>query len=207
MHRPAQILGVFRPLGGGDPVELKKDELHLGRRPTSDIRLDFENVSGKHALLRFVKGVWHIRDLGSTNGTSVNGQQIAHETGIMPGDEVGVANHFFTIDYDPIAPTSLMDANQFLEEEIGETKPHKSLMELAGLSQDDGRSRPSRPSRAPEKVERTSAVTSSFEDAVADRSVNSDHRERDEVPVGNDDDFFDLIRGDIDPDPTAKTKR
>ena len=113
MHRPAQILGTFRPLGGGDPVELKKDELVVGRRPTSDIRLDFENVSGKHALLRFVKGVWHIRDLGSTNGTSVNGQGIAHETGIMPGDDVGVANHFFTIDYDPIAPTSLMDANQF----------------------------------------------------------------------------------------------
>lgn len=204
MDRPARLLGIFRPLGGGDPMDLKKDELVVGRRATSDIRLDFENVSGKHALLRLVKGVWHIRDLGSTNGTTVNSQRIAHETGIMPGDEVGVANHYFTIDYDPIAPTSLMDANQILEDEIGETRHHPSLMELAGLGDDDARSRWKRPKEASERVKRPSPSEASIQDELHGRSAEYDARGDDEAPAVNDDDFFDLIRGDIDPSPPSK---
>jgi pSer/pThr/pTyr-binding forkhead associated (FHA) protein len=207
MNSAARVLGVFRPLGGGDPVDLKQDELAIGRRPTSDIRMDFENVSGKHALLRLVKGVWHIRDLGSTNGTTVNGQRIAHETGIMPGDEVGVATHFFTIDYDPIAPTSLMDANQILEEEIGENRHHPSLMELAGLSDDESRSRWKRPKQAPEKIARPAAADASFEDDLPQRFAKPKHREEEAAPAASEDDFFDLIRGDIDPDLPAKPKR
>ena len=208
MSNSVRTLGIFRPLGGGDPMDLKLDELIVGRRPTSDIRLDFENVSGKHAMLRLVKGVWHIRDLGSTNGTSVNGQRIAHETGIMPGDEVGVATHFFTIDYDPVAPTSLMDANQILEEEIGETRHHPSLMELAGLEDSESRSARPRPKQAPEKSARPAAADASFEDDIPERFTKPRQRDvEDAPPVASDDDFFDLIRDDIDPNSTKKPGR
>lgn len=207
MKSSARILGVFRPLGGGDPVDLKQEELIIGRRPTSDIRMDFENVSGKHAVLRMVKGVWHIRDLGSTNGTTVNGQRIAHETGIMPGDEVGVATHFFTVDYDPIAPTSLMDANQILEEEMGETRHHPSLMELAGLNDDESRSKWKRPKQAPAKIVRPASSEAAFEDAIPEHFTKPRPRDPDIAPAATDDDFFDLIRDDIEPDPPARPKR
>src|SRR3954447_5470255 len=116
MLSPRKSLGVMRPLGGGDPIPLKKDELIIGRRHTSDIRLDFHNISGKHAVLKFIRGTWHVRDLGSTNGTTVNGQRISSEHGVLPDDELGIAGHFFSLDYDAAAPTSLMDANQLLEE-------------------------------------------------------------------------------------------
>jgi predicted component of type VI protein secretion system len=130
----------MRPLGGGDPIPLNKDELLVGRRKSADVVLDFENVSGKHCQLRMIKGVWHVRDLGSTNGTTVNGHRIASEHGLMPDDELGIAGHLFSIDYDPIAPTSLLDANAILEEEIAATAedPHqRSLMELAGLESEE----------------------------------------------------------------------
>ena len=77
MMSPRKSLGVMLPLGGGDPIPLKKDELVIGRRPNCDIRLDFENISGKHCILKFIRGTWHVRDLGSTNGTTVDGLRIS----------------------------------------------------------------------------------------------------------------------------------
>src|SRR5262249_54860687 len=116
MMTQTKPLGVMKPMGGGDPIVLKKEEMVVGRRPTCDIHLNFENVSGKHCVLRLIKGVWHVRDLGSTNGTTVNGHKIDHEHGLMPDDEFGIAGHYFSIDYDPIAPTQVLAANQVLEE-------------------------------------------------------------------------------------------
>ncbi len=197
MPNSEKPLGILRPLGGGDPVPLHKEEMIVGRRPKCDIRLDFENISGRHCQLMFVKGVWHVRDLGSTNGTTVNGQIVAHEQGLMPDDELGLANHFFTIDYEPIAPTSLLDANQVLEEEIAETRRH-SLMELAGLegNESNRRSRWSRPSRASEKTERLSRDDmTEFDDNLPGDFKPGDNKK----PIAtNDDDFFRIIQDDVE---------
>jgi predicted component of type VI protein secretion system len=190
-------LGTLKPLGGGDPVPLKKEVLVVGRRPTCDVQIDFENVSGKHCELRYIRGVWHVRDLSSTNGTTVNGQRVTHDHGVMPDDELGMANHFFTIDYEPIAPTSLADANAVLEEEVlGETRRVRSLMELAGLEGERSRrgrgDRPERPAANDELTE--------FEALPDDgRSGTAASAKAQEAPAPNmrDDDFFDLIRDDL----------
>ena len=73
MRPRSEVLGILQPVGGGDPIPLNKPEIIIGRRPSCDIRLDFENISGKHCLLRLLNGVWNVKDLGSTNGTTVNG--------------------------------------------------------------------------------------------------------------------------------------
>jgi hypothetical protein len=208
-----KALGMLRPLGGGDPVPLKKEVLLVGRRPTCDVRLDFENISGKHAELRFIRGVWHIRDLNSTNGTTVNGQRVTHDHGVMPDDELGLANHFFSIDYEPIAPTSLADANAVLEEEVlGETRRVRSLLELAGLEGD--RSRRGRSDR--ERVERPAANDDLTEFEVMpddDRAPAPAAPRANEAPAPaasnmKDDDFFDLIRDDLkEPSDKSGKKR
>jgi pSer/pThr/pTyr-binding forkhead associated (FHA) protein len=192
-------LGIMQPLGGGDPIPLRKEELVVGRRPTCDIRLDFENVSGKHCVLRLIKGVWHVRDLASTNGTTVNGQRIDHEHGLMPDDELGISSHYFTIDYDPIAPTSLQDANLVLEEEINEAR-RQSLMELAGMEAEaEKRSRRGRPERAPERIERLSADDhTEFDDALPMSFKDDAHAA---PAVTTDEDFFKMIQGDVDDRP------
>jgi len=98
MRPKAEVLGVLNPVGGGDPIPLPKAEMLVGRRAGCDIRLDFENVSGKHCMLRLINGVWMVRDLGSTNGTTVNGSPIASEQSVMPDEEIGVAGHLYTLD-------------------------------------------------------------------------------------------------------------
>src|SRR3954471_8813954 len=100
----SKVLGVLKPLGGGDPIPLLKPELILGRRPSCDICLDFNNISGKHCSFRFLNSVWHVRDLGSTNGTSLNGVPVSSAHSAMPADESGIAGRLYTIDYEPGGP-------------------------------------------------------------------------------------------------------
>jgi predicted component of type VI protein secretion system len=191
-------LGIMRPLGGGDPITLKKTEMVIGRRKTCDIRLDFENVSGRHCELRFMQGVWHVRDLKSTNGTTVNGQPIFSEHEVMPDDALGVAGHMFMIDYDPVAPTSLMDAKMILEEEMSEEGGRRrTLLEMAGIAGDRESSyRMSRMARKPQQDVATDPVP------LRDPEESSTATDLDPVPKPlelNDDEFLNLIRDDLKP--------
>ena len=203
MMSPRKSLGVMLPLGGGDPIPLKKEELVIGRRPNCDIRLDFENISGKHCVLKFIRGTWHGRDLGSTNGTTVDGLRISSEHGLLPDNELGVAGHFFRLEYDAAAPTSLMDANMMLEEEMAESPRLHSLMELAGLENPDAAPRrpvAPRPARSPERMVRPIADDASYAD---DREA----RHEPEPVVATDDDFFNMIKGDVEEDDKGRKKR
>ncbi|CUI09456.1 hypothetical protein BN2497_13689 [Janthinobacterium sp. CG23_2] len=58
-------------------VELDKDRMTLGRRPDSDIVLPHPAMSGAHAAFTFIMDDVFLEDLGSTNGTYVNGRRVA----------------------------------------------------------------------------------------------------------------------------------
>lgn len=132
--------GELVPQGGGDPIPLFKTHLLVGRRNRCDIVLDYPNVSSQHCELELVDGYWRVRDLGSANGTKVNGDRIA-ERFLRPGDELAFAKHAYAVSYtpDPMAPPPPIDDNPF----------QHSLMEKAGLE----RIRPerSKPAAAPRK--------------------------------------------------------
>jgi pSer/pThr/pTyr-binding forkhead associated (FHA) protein len=187
------ILGVMKPLGGGDPVPLRKTELTVGRRPSCDICLDFENISGKHCVLRYINQVWHARDLGSTNGTTVNGAPLSSEHTVMPDDELGIAGHIFHIDYEPGAPSTVLNKGSLIEDELLETRKKTSLMELAGLDTDADRPKRKRPSKAPEVIERLSADEAEFEDSLPEH-VKAAPKPKVET---TDDDFLKLIEDDV----------
>jgi predicted component of type VI protein secretion system len=194
MVPPHETLGVLVPIGGGDPIPLKKVELLIGRRAICDIQLDYENVSGKHCVLRMNNGVWSIRDLGSTNGTTVNGSRIGSEHTLMPDDEVGIAGHFYNLNYEPSGPEAFMGTRQVFDNDVVEDRPRHSLMELAGLDTDGNKpKRAARPARAPEEIERLSADEAEFEDSVPD------HFEAKPKPKAEskDVDFFKLIEDEI----------
>jgi pSer/pThr/pTyr-binding forkhead associated (FHA) protein len=61
----------------------------IGRRPDSDFVIDDRTVSRHHATIRQEGTFWVLVDIGSTNGTRVNGVRIEGRSVIRPGDELG----------------------------------------------------------------------------------------------------------------------
>jgi hypothetical protein len=57
-------------------IELEEGEICLGRSPKCEVQLPVKNVSRKHVRVSFRNEEYQIEDLGSTNGTYVNGIRI-----------------------------------------------------------------------------------------------------------------------------------
>ena len=60
----------------------------IGRRHGNDIEIDDPFLSARHAEIVDEAGDWWVRDLGSTNGTLLNGAPVGALTGLSPGDIV-----------------------------------------------------------------------------------------------------------------------
>jgi class 3 adenylate cyclase len=64
-------------------------QLVIGR-VNADLQIDDPSVSRRHALFRPIAGVLDVEDLGSSNGTRVNGERITAATRLQPGDVVEI---------------------------------------------------------------------------------------------------------------------
>jgi pSer/pThr/pTyr-binding forkhead associated (FHA) protein len=65
-------------------------EFVFGRGPECHIRPNSEWVSRQHCMLRVARDAVHIRDLGSTNGTLVNGSRLIGEQRLEAGDQLQI---------------------------------------------------------------------------------------------------------------------
>ena len=75
--------------GGVRAVPLDKDLVTIGRQSTCDVVVNDSGVSRRHAQVRTVDGVSTLTDLGSTNGTKVNGRDVQSAT-LSDGDTITV---------------------------------------------------------------------------------------------------------------------
>lgn len=86
----------------------------VGRRPDSDLTLVSKMVSQQHAEILGREGVLYLRDLGSTNGTFINGKQLKGEQRIEAGDILHFADLEFRLVEDQ-APPSWLPATMTVE--------------------------------------------------------------------------------------------
>lgn len=105
LHRvqPAQAPAVYARLlvrKGGDGldkrvVEVNKSPFIIGRASDADFRIDLPYISPKHCAVRWVDNTFQLRDMGSINGTFVNGERIesGREVGVPNGSEIGVTKN------------------------------------------------------------------------------------------------------------------
>ena len=83
-------MAVLVLLQGGQavPYPLDGDEILIGRHPDCGVQLESSAVSRRHARVFIKDGRYLIEDLGSGNGTSVNGQKIASATPLEAQDRI-----------------------------------------------------------------------------------------------------------------------
>ena len=78
---------------GADPrlpvLALPDESMSIGRAPDCDCLLTEPSVSRRHAQLRRDGERWLLRDLGSRNGTRLNGARVTEEIEVRPGDHAG----------------------------------------------------------------------------------------------------------------------
>ncbi len=91
------------PVEGGTPIAITKDLIVVGRKAECDLRLDHKSVSKMHCVIVKTDGMLIVRDLGSTNGTRVNGIRI-RRAALLPNDQLSFASFKFRVYLGPDAP-------------------------------------------------------------------------------------------------------
>jgi pSer/pThr/pTyr-binding forkhead associated (FHA) protein len=86
------------PVDGGTPIEITKDLMLVGRKEDCDIQLDHKSISKQHCIIVKTDGLLLLRDLGSTNGTRVNGQRV-RRAALLPNDHVNIASLRFKVSF------------------------------------------------------------------------------------------------------------
>ncbi|MCR5359851.1 MAG: FHA domain-containing protein [Thermoguttaceae bacterium] len=151
------MFGKLEPVGGGDDIFLRKEELTVGRSERNDIVLRFKNVSGRHCKLVLSGGYWYVLDQGSTNGVKVNGLRTKDQR-LDPGARVSIADHTYVVRYDPQANGAEgVLPPDVLHSDILST----SLLEQVGLSRSP---RPVQKKQEPKKPEQIDFDNISIDD-------------------------------------------
>ncbi len=92
----AQLL----PLDGSPAITINKDLVIIGRKEECDVRLEHKSVSKMHCVLVKTDGLLLLRDLGSTNGTRVNGTRV-RRAALLPNDQLSIAHYKFRVHLGP----------------------------------------------------------------------------------------------------------
>jgi len=69
----------------GQRLYVKVPIVNIGRADYNDLVIPDDSVSSQHAKLTRREGVWILTDLGSTNGTLVDGERVTGDVPIAPG--------------------------------------------------------------------------------------------------------------------------
>ena len=105
----------FKFLSGarvGQVETFRKAYIGLGRHPLSDVRCDAEgdlDVSSRHAGIVRHGASFVLRDLGSTNGTFVNGARISGDVALADGDVIGLGRNGPAVEFHILPGESVVD--------------------------------------------------------------------------------------------------
>jgi len=115
VRRPTADLGAFlerfdatlvveRGAIAGDEHLLDREKLVLGRGPGVDLHFEDSEMSCQHAVIEFTGVGFRVCDLGSTNGTRVNGAPVSARE-LEAGDRLELGQHVLRLRLEALEPS------------------------------------------------------------------------------------------------------
>lgn len=86
--RPAALLVNEGARGATNSYAIEKPNVRIGADEANDLIVRDYYVSRKHANIRFESGTLYLSDLGSSNGTFLNGARVKRVMTLSPGDQI-----------------------------------------------------------------------------------------------------------------------
>ncbi len=139
----------------GKKYVLDAEEFTIGRDMKNNIVVDLDNVSRSHAMVKTRQGRSYVHDLGSTNGTYLNDEEVLEETSLRSGDFVKVGGAIFkflsggnieTLYHEEIYQLTIVDGltqinnkrylMEFLEREMGRCHRYNRALSLIMIDVD-----------------------------------------------------------------------
>jgi len=120
---------MLHPEAGGPPIPLTRDVTIVGRGEAADLRIEHKSVSKLHCVLVATDGLVVLRDLGSTNGTRVNGQRVRRGA-LLPNDRIAFANFRYTLAFTDTIVQSPGDVGA-IDGEFSMDQPEEDSAEVA----------------------------------------------------------------------------
>jgi pSer/pThr/pTyr-binding forkhead associated (FHA) protein len=124
-------------LDGVADIQLDRPLTLVGRQPGCDVRLASPWISKRHCCLALVCDGVAVRDLGSTNGTRINGRRVLAGQ-LRPGDELTIGHSRYRVTV--CLPETMERAPDTAPPEPGGTPPRDVMtvsLHRAGLSMHD----------------------------------------------------------------------
>ena len=87
---PLATLLVKRGQRKGERLPVRGPVVNIGRGEFNDIALPDASISANHAKLQLKEGIWVLTDLGSTNGSRVDGEAVRGEIALSPGVQISL---------------------------------------------------------------------------------------------------------------------
>jgi pSer/pThr/pTyr-binding forkhead associated (FHA) protein len=105
-------LKILLPTGDVFDRELKEGEIQIGKGPRNDVVMADAAVSAAHAIIRGEGGIYTITDLGSRNGTFMNGERVSSARQLNHGDVIGMGLSKLTFRFTDYSDTSAIELDK-----------------------------------------------------------------------------------------------
>jgi S1-C subfamily serine protease len=163
------VKAQFKFLSGarvGQTEAFAKAYVGLGRHPLSDVRFDAErdlDVSARHAAIVRRADTFVIQDLGSRNGTFVNGTRITGDTPLHDGDVIGFGTKGPAVEFRVLATDEALPGSTVAEAAAGRASQPRQMVAAAHASPEPP---PPPPAHTPAPRPTAGAATRSTSTAV-----------------------------------------
>lgn len=126
-------LQIFSPDGKSQKIPLENTRVTVGRSSVAELcYADDAGLSRQHLAFESDGRNWYVKDLGSKNGTLLNGTRITDRNPLKPGDRI-MAGHLIMVFDSGAAPAMMTQAVVFVEPPGENTSSSTMVTDLAGV--------------------------------------------------------------------------